>query len=152
MNRHIANIRKFKRGLFTISVDAYEEPDLDLSFDTNGETRTEIEQGRLTPFCVKASLAILGHELASDYLGNCIYKTPSDFMDHIGIRIRERAESAKHHRTIRFGSYFHDMVSNVIRDGRDEAATLLTKLQTTKLRTTRQCQPSTSSLSNTTPA
>lgn len=136
MNHHIANIRKFKRGLFTISVDAYEEPNLDLSFDTDGETRTKIEHGRLTPFCVKASLSMLGHELASDYLGNCIYKTPRDFMDHVGIRILERAESAKRNRTIRYGSYFHDMVSNVIRDGRNEAATLLTKLQATKLRTT----------------
>ena len=136
MNRHIANIRKFKRGLFTISVDAYEEPNLDLSFDTDGETRTEIEHGRLTPFCVKASLSMLGYELASDYLGNCIYKTPGDFMDHVGIRILERADSAKQNRTIRYGSYFHDMVSNVIRDGRNEAATLLTKLQATKLRTT----------------
>ena len=136
MNHHIANIRKFKRGLFTISVDAYEEPDLDLSFDTDGEIRTEIERGRLTPFRVKTSLSILGHELASDYLGNCIYKTPRDFMDHVGIRIVERAESAKRNRTIRYGSYFHDMVSNVIRDGRHEAATLLSKLQATKLRTT----------------
>jgi len=79
---------------------------------------------------------MLGHELASDYLGNCIYKTPRDFMDHVGIRIVERAESAKRNRTIHYGSYFHDMVSNVIRDGRNEAATLLTKLQATKLRTT----------------
>jgi hypothetical protein len=69
MNHHITNIRKFKRGLFTISVDAYEEPNLDLSFDTDGETRTKIEQGRLTPFCVKASLSMLGHSPARARVG-----------------------------------------------------------------------------------
>ena len=128
-----ALIRKFVRGLFTVTVTAFDDDDISLS-DYDDTTRQRIDDGDLIVFRVEATLWLLDHKLATDHLGGCIYESPSQFMDHIGLRKFERELSAKAGRAIGIGSYFHDMVSNAIRDGREEAIKLLPQLHGLQLR------------------
>lgn len=96
----------FKTKRFTVRVLA--EPDyadLDLSWDETGEVKEKIESGEFTPYTVKALIELDGNEIASDYLGGCIYANISEFRDHVG-------SQGKH------GSYFTDMVSNVVTEAR----------------------------------
>ena len=121
-----ALIRKFVRGLFTVTVTAFDESEEDVMLsDYDDVTKQKIDDGDLVVFRVEATLWLLDHELATDHLGGCIYESPSQFMDHIGLRKFERELSAKAGRAIGIGSYFHGMVSDAIRDGREEAIKLL---------------------------
>lgn len=78
----IGTIREFKTQNFHVIVDAVEETDLDLSWDESGETARGIENGTYLAFCARARCFFRGLEVASDYLGNCIYKSLEDFADH----------------------------------------------------------------------
>ncbi len=82
MQSKIGTIREFKTQNFHVVVDAVEEFDLDLSWDENGQTREGLENGTLIAFCARARVFLRGKEIASDYLGGCIYKTLQDFADH----------------------------------------------------------------------
>ncbi len=78
----IGIIREFKTENFHVIVDAVEENDLDLSWDEDGSTREGLENGTLIAFCARARVFLRGIEIASDYLGNCVYKSLEDFADH----------------------------------------------------------------------
>jgi hypothetical protein len=78
----IGTIREFKTSNFHVVVDALEEWDTDLSFDEDGSTRKGLENGNLIAFCARARVFLRGKEIASDYLGGCIYKSLEDFVDH----------------------------------------------------------------------
>lgn len=78
----IGTIREFKTRNFHVVVDAVEEIDLDLSWDEDGQTRKGLENGSLIAFCARARVFLRGNEIASDYLGGCIYKSLEDFADH----------------------------------------------------------------------
>jgi hypothetical protein len=78
----IGTIREFKTKNFHVVIDAVEEFDLDLSWDDNGSARKGLENGTLVAFCARARVFLRGSEIASDYLGNCIYKSLEDFADH----------------------------------------------------------------------
>jgi len=78
----IGTIREFKTKNFHVVVDAVEEFDLDLSWDDDGSTREGLENGTLIAFCARARVFLRGKEIASDYLGGCIYKSLEDFADH----------------------------------------------------------------------
>jgi len=78
----IGTIREFKTKNFHVVVDAVEEFDLDLSWDEDGSTREGLENGTLIAFCARARVFLRGKEIASDYLGGCIYKSLEDFADH----------------------------------------------------------------------
>lgn len=108
-------IRQFNTRNFTVTFSAEEEFDPDFSFDETGEVLSKIQSGEFTCFCAKVEVSVNGIELATDYLGNCIYADPRDFMDHKG---RGRGSNAK------YGSYFSDMVSSAIADARQELAKL----------------------------
>lgn len=123
-------IREFKTKNFTVRVTAEEERDLDLSFDDTGRIRRGLENGTFVAFCAKAAVYFRGTEIATDYLGNCIYKSPAEFMDHHKIRQaqrraqqREDRKAAKENRQpsqIAIGSYFSDMVRQAISEARKE--------------------------------
>jgi hypothetical protein len=87
----IGTIREFKTKNFHVVIDAVEEFDLDLSFDDDGSTRKGLENGSLVAFCARARVFLRGKEIASDYLGNCIYKSLADFADHIECGRQNRA-------------------------------------------------------------
>ena len=62
------------------------------------ETRAQIEDGTLVMFCAKITASKNGIELASDYLGGCIYKDEKDFVnseDYYGDMVRTVIEEAK---------------------------------------------------------
>jgi len=82
MSTKIGAIREFKTQNFHVVVDAIEEFDLDLSWDETGETRKGLEDGSLIGFCARARVFLRGLEVASDYLGGCIYKDLDAFQDH----------------------------------------------------------------------
>jgi hypothetical protein len=103
----LENIYTFHTRNFTVKVDAMEEDFPDFSFDETGETQRMIESGDWLCFAVKATLFFRGMEIAEDYLGQCIHENTRDFRDNLGIAKRKGV-----------GSYFSDMVSNVISEGR----------------------------------
>jgi hypothetical protein len=78
----IGTIREFKTKNVHVVIDAVEEFDLDLSWDEDGSTRKGLENGTLIAFCARARVFLRGSEIATDYLGNCIYKSLEDFADH----------------------------------------------------------------------
>jgi hypothetical protein len=78
----LGTIREFKTKNFHVVIDAVEECDLDLSWDEDGSTRKGLENGSLIAFCARARVFLRGKEIASDYLGNCVYRSLEDFADH----------------------------------------------------------------------
>jgi hypothetical protein len=82
MSYTIGIIREFKTQNFHVKVDAIEEEDLELSWDDDGFSKRGLEDGSLVAFCARARVYFRGLEVASDYLGNCIYKSLEDFADH----------------------------------------------------------------------
>lgn len=119
-------IREFKTANFTVRVEALPEDDLDLSWDESGEVRAKLESGEFVAFCAKASVIFRDHyELATDYLGQCIYDDPANFQDHRECAAETRRLRAEFGRdNIVCGSYFSDMVSEVIRQAREEFQTI----------------------------
>ena len=82
MRDSIGVMREFKTKNFRVVCDAIEEDDLDLSWDDTGETREGLESGRFIAFVARVRVFFHGQTVGTDYLGNCIYKSFDDFMDH----------------------------------------------------------------------
>lgn len=125
----IGTIRKFETRNFSIVIDAVEDYDVDLSWDETGEVREKLESGEFQSFTVRAIAYLNGAEVASDYLGGCIYGDISEFQDHrqCGAQTRKlRAEGSK----AVCGSYFSDMVRNVCEQARETVR----KMQSVKVR------------------
>ena len=73
-------------------------------------------------FCARARVLLDGEEIASDYLGNCIYPTFKAFDDHIAVAEQNRKYAEKGE-SGRCGSYFKDMIATVISEAREHVAT-----------------------------
>ena len=117
-----STIREFKTRNFTVRMTAEEECDLDLSWDDDGSVRAGLESGRFVAFCAKCAVYFKGNEVATDYLGNCIYESPRAFMDHVGIK-----HYSPNPGTIPeggCGSYFPDMIRTAIAEARKEIASM----------------------------
>lgn len=125
----LATIREFKTPNFSVVVDAIHDDYLDLSWDETGEVAADIEAGELTPFCARVRVLYHETELASDYLGGCLYKSFDDFMDHkeVGKYQRELITSGS---AGICGSYFADMIKAAIAEARQE----LRRLQSVRVR------------------
>lgn len=134
-------IRRFKRGPFVLSVTAYDDDDLDLPFDDDGEVARKLDDGELVAFRVEAELSLLGRVLATEHLGGCVYESPRAFMDHVGLRRQEHEHWKQTGERVSFGSYFADMVRTVIKDGREEARKIVSELQSVKLREVKSEEP-----------
>lgn len=89
----IGTIREFKTHNFHVIVDAIEEEYPDLSW-ADEETLHQLEIGSLVAFMARARVFLRGLEVASDYLGGCVYKSLEDFQDHreCGAENRKRIE------------------------------------------------------------
>lgn len=111
-------IREFHLPSVSVYVDALQDFDLDLSFDEDGSIAKAIEAGELQVFCVKISVVhnTLG-EIATDYLGNCIYASYEAFMDHKECGTLNRTYRAKGE-DHRCGSYFKDMIATACAEAR----------------------------------
>jgi hypothetical protein len=105
-------IWQFRTARFRIVVGWEWENDPDLSWDETGETREKLASGEWGNYCFAVKLYCDGIEIAADYLGNSIYADPAEFRDHVGLAIKSRADGCT------YGSYFTDMVRNVIAESR----------------------------------
>jgi hypothetical protein len=107
----LATIYKFETENFKLEMNALEEYDVNFDMfdeDCKRATIRSLESGELVVFCAKALLIDkqTGQELASDYLGQCIYESYEAFRDNLGVK------NEKH------GSYFSDMIHTVLKEGR----------------------------------
>ena len=96
----------FKTKRFTIRFEALPEWDIDLSWDETGETIRDIENYTLTVFCAKVSVLLDGREIATNYLGQCIYRSIEEFITEYR------------------NDYFKDMVLETIQEARKEVLAL----------------------------
>lgn len=111
-------MREFKTKHFTVRAEALEEYDLDLSFDEDGSIRKDLDSGRLIAFCAHVAVYYKGLKVGEDYLGNCIYESVDDFMDH-RICGKQNREWINQGITSRCGSYFSDMIHEAISEARN---------------------------------
>ena len=123
--RNAETIWYFETVNFRIEFNAAPEDDLDLSWDDTGEVREKLESGFFCAFVaeIRVTHKPTGAELATDYLGQCIYENPSEFMDHRAVGKQNR-EYAAQGEIRRCGSYFRDMISQAVKEARAHAATL----------------------------
>jgi hypothetical protein len=130
----LGTIRTFRTANFRVIVDAVEEESPDLSWDEDGSTRDGIESGRYLLFCVRARVIHddLG-EIASDYLGNCVYESLEAFQDHRECAAQTRELRAQGSQAV-CGSHFSDMVSEVCREARTRLATMRDGLNGLRIR------------------
>ena len=112
----IGTIREFRTPQFTVIVDALEDYDCDLSWDETGEVLKKLESGEYLSFCARARVihSELG-EIASDYLGGCIYESLEAF------------QAPK--------SYFQDMVGLVCKEARKHIEYLKITVPSIRVRT-----------------
>ena len=114
----IGTIRRFETRNFSIVIDAVEDYDIDLSWDETGEVREKLENGEFQSFTVRAIAYLYGAEIASDYLGGCIYADIAEFQDHRQCGAQNRKLRAEGSNAV-CGSYFSDMVRSVCEQARD---------------------------------
>ena len=110
----------FKTKNFRVTMFTEPDDDLDLSWDEDGSTARGLESGEFEAFCVKCVVYCQGHEVGSDTLCGCIYRSFAEFMDHRGCRPKG------------YGSYFTDMIREAIREARKHLA----ELQSVRMRKT----------------
>jgi len=115
----IGTLREFRTANFTVRCEALDEIDLDLSFDETGETREKLESGELVAFVAHVAVYYKGRKVGENYLGNCIYESFADFMDHRACGKQNRQWEAQGE-TGRCGSYFSGMIHDAIKEARKE--------------------------------
>jgi hypothetical protein len=113
----IGVMRKFNTRNFSVVVEAYPEHELDLSWDEDHSVANGLRTGRLIAFLAHAEVILNGRVVGEYWLGNCIYRSFEDFMDHkeCGKQNRQWAEEGK---AGRCGSYFRDMIHEAIAHAR----------------------------------
>lgn len=117
MSHKLGTMREFKTKNFKVVVDAIEEDDLDLSFDEDGSVLEGLQSGEFIAFIARVRVFFHGHEVGSDYLGNCIYRSFEEFMDHKECGAQNREYEAKGE-SGRCGSYFSQMIKEAISEAR----------------------------------
>lgn len=112
-------MREFITQNYKVRISAEEEFDLDLSWDDTGKVKKGLESGLYIAFCAHVEVIHrqTGAVLGEDYLGNCVYESFDDFMDHRECAKQNR-EYAAQGIDGRCGSQFAGMISEAIRDAR----------------------------------
>ena len=85
MTRYYDTLGEFERDGFAIIVDkTYEDIDpwdqLSECFDSKQELYADIDSGKYDWFMLRVRVLVEGHELASEYLGGCLYKDAKDVL------------------------------------------------------------------------
>lgn len=126
MRHVIGTIRRFKTPHFLVIVDALPE-DSPVDVDDEGETAAKVDSGEYVHFIARARVIHrdTGAELASDYLGGCIYARIEDFQDHRQCSAQTRKLRAEGSTAV-CGSYFADMIHEAITEARKAMADLQT--------------------------
>ena len=102
---------------------------LDLSFDEDGSIIEGLQSGEFIIFVARVRVFFRGNEVGTDYLGNCIYRSFEDFMDHrecgkqnAKYERQEKRRGLPKGKLGRCGSYFHDMIREAISEARKTIA------------------------------
>jgi hypothetical protein len=113
-NQSLGTIREFKTARFRVLADAIEDYDVDLSFDDTGEVRRKLESGEFTCFTARVRVFFDGHEVGSDYLGSCIYRSLEEFQDHreCGVQNRKRIKQEGRFQIYRKNRPYESCLSN----------------------------------------
>jgi hypothetical protein len=77
-------IWRFETARCAVIFDAAPEHDLDLSWDDDGTVAEGLASGLYCAFVARVRVLIDGEEAGVDYLGQCIYESPSDFINASG--------------------------------------------------------------------
>ena len=85
MTRYYDEIDSFERNGFTVIVDkSYEDLHPSDCFDDSvtdiKELCADIERGKLDWFMLRVRIMVDEYELASEYLGGCLYENPRDVL------------------------------------------------------------------------
>lgn len=117
----MTHVWEFQTASYEVRFEALEEyEDFRDTMDESlwEETSEKLESGEWVIFCAKVSVVLKssGEELASTYLGSCIYEDYESFMDHRGIAAQGRKDGKN------YGSYFSQMVREVTREARKVVA------------------------------
>ncbi|HKY20023.1 MAG TPA: hypothetical protein VJM31_02290 [Vicinamibacterales bacterium] len=112
----MSTIWSFKSGAFSVELSWDYETDYDHSW-ADAETLEKLASGEWTSYQFKVAVIYRGEEIAADYLGDSIHADPRKFIDHRECGRYNRELAAKGV-TGRYGSYFHDMVREAIREAR----------------------------------
>lgn len=110
-------IRQFRTRHFVVNVEAYEDNDLDLSFDKDGSIRAKLDNGELVAFYVEVHVYYNGDKVGSDYLGGCVYESIEAFQDHRECG-RQNRQCVVQGISTKRGSYFRDMIHEAIAQAR----------------------------------
>lgn len=116
-NQKLGTMREFYTRNFHVVCDAFEDWDVDLSWDEDGSVRKGLESGKLVCFTAHVVVYFKGHEVGEDYLGGCIYGSLAEFMDHKECGKQNREWEAEG-QPGRCGSYFRDMIRTACAEAR----------------------------------
>ncbi len=110
---NLGTMRTFRTKNFSVICEAYEDQDLDLSWDEDGSTLAGLNDGTLVAFCAHVEVFYRGRSVGEDWLGSCIYRSLAEFMDHkeCGKQNKVYAQQGKEGRC---GSYFSDMIHEAL--------------------------------------
>ena len=97
------------RGAKSTTVARPRKPGATAAGGVAARSREDIDRGRYSWFIARVQALRAGVELASDYLGGCLYENPRDMMKP--------------------GDYFEDMVQTVIDEARAELPRLIAALE-----------------------
>lgn len=111
MNRY-ETIWSFNTKRFNVSLAYDYDEAVDLSWDDTGEVRAKLESGEWCAYVFRVSVMCDGREVGADYLHGSIYADPREFRDHVGLKIKSRADGCT------YGSYFVDMMHEAIGEAR----------------------------------
>ncbi len=113
---------EFKTDRFSVVCTAEEEWDVDLSWDDTGEVAEKLASGEYVVFCAKVAVYLDGREIATDYLGQCIYVDAEEFVtghrDTDPINRNCSIMRAARGGNVVICHYFPDMVSMAISEAR----------------------------------
>jgi hypothetical protein len=105
---HYENVWSFATRNFRVTFDACPDDDLDLSWDDDGSIAEGLESGKYVAFIARVQVicTLTDAVMGEDTLGNCIYGSPAEFINHRGGK---------------GGAYFPDMVRTACKAARREA-------------------------------
>lgn len=115
----------FKTARFDVRFYAEETDGLDLSWDEDGSTFEGLAPGELVAFCACVEVSMDGRTIATDYLGECIYRSAEEFCTghrdpdpmNRNCSIMRAAKG-----NVSICHYFPDMVSTAIEEAREALA------------------------------
>ena len=123
MQRYYDTLAEFERNGYDIIVDkTYEDMHVSHCFDDSvhdiDEIIKDIDRGHLEWFMLRVRVLVEGLELASDYLGGCLYEDPKEILtDGTAEDIIDTAMTSAKKQVYRLSKVFAALSDEVDREG-----------------------------------